>query len=193
MTLPHPDSADAAEAQLFGDALACDLEVAASFQPGMPSPAALQGAVATLRAVATIEDAGTQTADERHEAHQPLQRVEAKIDLMLGLLGRLAERDGPHMPILPVRWSYRGMRLEPAMSPAGAVPGASGTLVLRPATWLAADIELPARVLASADADGRHCLWLAFESMPDALADAMERHLFRLHRRQVAAQRNTTP
>lgn len=181
-----------AEAQLFGDALACDLDVAASFQAGMPSPAALQGAIATLRAVATIEDTGAQTGDERHEANPPLQRVEAKIDLMLGLLGRLVERDEPHMALIPVRWSYKGMRLDLPTS-AEVAADAAGTLNLRPAPWLAASIALPARVLARADAGDRHCLWLAFDSMPDALSDAMERHLFRLHRRQIAAQRSAAP
>lgn len=180
-----------AEAQLFGDALACDLDVAASFQACLPSPAALQGAIATLRAVATIEDTGAQAGDERHEANPPLQRVEAKIDLLLGLLARLVERDEPRMQVIPVRWSYRGMRLDLAEA-ADVTPDTAGVLSLRPAPWLAAGIALPARVLASADAGDRHCLWLAFDSMPDALSDAMERHLFRLHRRQIAAQRNAT-
>ncbi len=181
-----------AEAQLFGDALACELDVAASFQAGTPSPAALQGAIATLRAVATIEDAGAHADDERREANPPLQRMEAKIDLMLGLLGRLVERDEPQMALIPVRWSYKGMRLDLAAA-AEVTTDAVGTLNLRPAPWLAAGIALPARVLASADAGDRHCLWLAFDSMPDALSDAMERHLFRLHRRQIAAQRSAAP
>jgi hypothetical protein len=186
------DPAHPAEARLFGDALACDLEVAAVFQTGTPSPAALQGAIATLRAVATIEDTGVQAGDERLEANQPLQRVEAKLDLMLGLLGRLVERDEPRMPLIPVRWSYRGMRLD-LPSATDVAPDTVGMLSLRPAPWLAVGIALPTRVLASAEAGGRHCLWLAFDSMPDALSDAMERHLFRLHRRQVAAQRGATP
>lgn len=181
-----------AEVQLFGDVLACDLEVAASFQAGSTSPAVLQAAIATLRAVATIEDTGAQAGDERHEANPPLQRVEAKIDLMLGLLGRLVERDEPRMPLASVRWSYRGMRLELAEA-TDVAPAASGVLTLRPAPWLAASIALPTRVLARADNGSRHCLWLAFESMPDALSDAMERHLFRLHRRQIAAQRSAMP
>ena len=107
-------------------------------------------------------------------------------------LGRLVERDEPRMPLIPVRWSYRGMRLD-LPSATDVAPDTVGMLSLRPAPWLAVGIALPTRVLASADAGGRHCLWLAFDSMPDALSDAMERHLFRLHRRQVAAQRGATP
>ena len=36
---------------------------------------------------------------------------------------------------------------------------------------------------------GAHFLWLRFEPMSDALEMALERHLFRLHRRQIAQAR----
>ncbi len=189
MTVPI-DPSHPAEARLFGDTLTCELAVAAAFAV-KPLPAgAAQAAAAMLRAVATVEDTGAPAPDERHESTPGLQRVEAKIDLMLGLLGRLAERDGSALPVRPVRWSYKGMRLDLETAP-DLADDTPGVLALHPAPWLAAGIELPARVLATADAGDRHCLWLAFEPMPEALTDAMERHLFRLHRRQIAAQRGT--
>ena len=46
------------------------------------------------------------------------------------------------------------------------------------------------KVLAtSATADGQHHLWLRFAPLGAGLADALERHLFRLHRRQIAEAR----
>jgi hypothetical protein len=63
--------------------------------------------------------------------------------------------------------------------------GTAGVLRVQPAEWLPDCIDLPARVIAT---DGREA-WLEFGPLSPALSDALERHLFRLHRRQVAESR----
>ncbi|MCW0417617.1 hypothetical protein NB689_003371 [Xanthomonas sacchari] len=45
------------------------------------------------------------------------------------------------------------------------------------------------RVLAEAATAGVVQLWLRFETQPPGLEEALERHLFRLHRRQIADSR----
>ena len=61
---------------------------------------------------------------------------------------------------------------------------------IRPAEIVVPDsLELPATVLATASAEGRRWLWLRFADLPPGLEDALERQLFRMHRREVAARR----
>jgi hypothetical protein len=69
-------------------------------------------------------------------------------------------------------------------------PGQAGVVRLQPSDWLPDHIDLPVEVIAeAADAGGGHFLWLRFQRLGDGLEMAMERHLFRLHRRQVAEAR----
>jgi hypothetical protein len=59
------------------------------------------------------------------------------------------------------------------------------------AEWLPSPLILPATVIAlePEGSSGLHALWLRFESLTPALEAALERHLFRVHRRAVAESR----
>ncbi len=183
--IDHP-----AEATLFDDTLSCSLVQPARFTPGAcASPPA--AAEALLQALAQAEDArGSDDGDEHGELPQAIQRLESKLDLMMGLLARLVRQSQPALPLLPMRWSARGVRLDLA-EPLQVAVGDAGCLQLEPASWLGDRIELPVVVLASTLADGRQHLWLQHHELGPGLAEALERHLFRIHRRQVAdARRN---
>ena len=106
----------------------------------------------------------------------------------LSLRGRLVRQSAPALPALPLRWSVRGLRLE---LPEGTTAGdaSRGLVRLQPSDWLPDSLELPATVLATASAEGRHWLGLRFDELPPGLEDALERQLFRMHRREVAARR----
>jgi hypothetical protein len=57
-------------------------------------------------------------------------------------------------------------------------------------TGLNLPLRLPVEVLASAERDdGQHELWLGFTPDHSGLETALERFLFRQHRRQIAASR----
>lgn len=178
-----------AESELFEDTLSCDVLLPAAFEPGnaAPRPGAAE---MLLRSVALVEDARTpDDGDERGDINQQLQRLEARMDLALVLLGRLLRQTADVPPLRPVRWSRRGLRLELGQR-SGAVPGGHGVVRLQPADWLPDCIELPVQVLAEAtNGNGGHYLWLRLQADSDALETALERHLFRLHRRQVANSR----
>ncbi|WP_454831139.1 PilZ domain-containing protein [Pseudoxanthomonas wuyuanensis] len=181
--IDHP-----AETLLFGDALTCEALLPARFEPG-ERPLQPQVSEALLHGLAIAEDVRSDDNEERGELPQSVQRMEAKLDLMLGLLGRLArQRDGA-LPLRGLRWSHRGLRLDlPEHS--GLPLGVAGVVLIEPAGWLGDHIELPARVLAEAtDPSRSHHLWLRFGSLSAGLEEALERHLFRLHRRQIAEAR----
>ena len=178
-----------AETELFADTLSCDVALPAEFVLGSSAPPA-QAAEGLLRSLALVEDSrGAEDNEERNETNQQIQRLEARLDLALMMLGKLLRQSTPALPLRPLRWSPRGLRLELGQR-SGATAGSQGVIRLQPSEWLPDLIELPVQVLAEADSgNGGYHLWLRVEAGSDALQMALERHLFRLHRRQVAAAR----
>lgn len=188
---PHwPEAVAGVEAALFDQTLACEAILPAGFVPGTGA-GQLQQAEALLRGLAQVEDLrGEDSGEEkRGELPQLAQRMDAKLDLLLVLLGRLVRQSAHALPAQPLRWSVRGLRLAVAGDTAGMAVGSAGTVRLQPSEWLPDDLELPATVAASAVVDGQAWLWLRFRPLPASLEDALERHLFRMHRREVAARR----
>lgn len=182
--------ARAAEDALFGDTLACEAVLPAGFVPGGAANASR--AEALLLGLARVEDLrGGDDAGEDKRGELPLlaQRLDAKLDLVLALLARLVRQSGRPLPPVPLRWSVRGLRLrlpERAEPPAA---GTAGAVCLQPADWLPDELELPV-VVAACDRTGDAVqVWLRFPDLPEGLEEAMGRHLFRMHRRQVAGAR----
>ena len=182
-------NAHSAEATLFDEVLSSEGERPAVFLPGTLDAAATQSAglhaERLLAALAQSEAVRLEDGDEHGEASPALQRMEAKLDLMLGLFASLLRERGNLPTPAPLRWSTRGARLDRAWHGALVDVGTVGVLRVQPADWLPDCIDLPARVIAAEP--GR--LWLAFELRSAALGEALERHLFRLHRRQIAENR----
>jgi len=179
-----------AEAELFDETLSCELALPAEFQAGSAA-GRTSSAEGLLRSLALVEDSRVDEHDERSEASLPLQRLEAKLDLAMVLLGRLVRQQGPALTLRPVRWSRRGIRLQ--LGPrSGAAPGQAGVVRVQPSDWLPDHVDLPVQVMAeAATGSGGHFLWLRFHGLNDGLEMAVERHLFRVHRRQVAESRRT--
>ncbi|MDX3935195.1 PilZ domain-containing protein [Stenotrophomonas sp. TWI700] len=178
-----------AESELFDETLSCELALPAEFRIG--SAVIRPGTAETLlRSVALVEDArGDDGHDDRSDATLQVQRLEAKLDLVMVLLGRLVRQTTQDLPLRPLRWSRRGIRLEQGTR-SGATPGSMGVIRLQPCDWLPDHIDLPVVIVAeAANGSGAHYLWLRFEGLSDALEMALERHLFRLHRRQIAEAR----
>ncbi|WP_313211860.1 PilZ domain-containing protein [Stenotrophomonas sp.] len=178
-----------AESELFDETLSCEVALPAEFRIG--SAVIRPGTAETLlRSVALVEDARSDDGhDDRSDATLQVQRLEAKLDLVMVLLGRLVRQSAQDLPLRPLRWSRRGIRLEQG-SRSGAAAGSMGVIRLQPCDWLPDHIDLPVVIVAeAANGSGAHYLWLRFEGLSDALEMALERHLFRLHRRQIAEAR----
>lgn len=176
----------AAEQRLFGDALSCEvelpLELVVSDGRGRQAQAA-----SLLGSLARLEDLRKDDGEDHGDLPLLAQRMDAKLDLILALLGHVAQRANP-MPLREVRWSRHGLRLDVDGGPALAV-GDALVLRLQPADWLPDHLELPAVVLDQAALPSGQRLWLAFSDLRLDLSEAIDRHLFRLHRRQIAEQR----
>lgn len=181
--------AAAARDLLFGELLACDEVRVAAFVPGLPGESALHALAtrgeALLRALAVIED-GARIEEGEQPADHGLHRLEAKLDL-LTLLVADATATAKDDPPRPLRWSARGACLE---VDAPLQTGSRGLFQVRPADWLPTPLLLPAAVIAcDAGDDGRPRAWLGFEALSPSLEAALERHLFRIHRRAIAESR----
>jgi hypothetical protein len=177
-----------ADRALFGDALACEQHRPAAFVPGAVDSAALNSlcvrAEAFLQSVAVIEDSRIDEPEEHGAAGLALHRIEARLDLLTALVARLAQRDGDAWQT--VRWSASGAFV-PAVG--GAEAGVQGIFRIQPCDWLPEPLQLPVTVLAAEAAGGA---WLRFEPLTPGLTQALERHLFRVHRREIAGRRGRT-
>jgi len=190
MTTSFPIEARAAEDSLFEDTLSYEASLPADFVAG-PVPGHPAQAESLLHGIALVEDLRGEESGKEERGELPLlaQRMDAKLDLVLVLLGRLVRQTGESLPVRPLRWSGRGVRLD--LAGAVDVPvGTEGLLRIQPSDWLPDHVELAATVIATATATGGASrLWLRFPEFPPPLEDALERHLFRQHRRQIAGSR----
>ena len=131
-----------AETELFADTLTCDVALPASFDAGN-TPIHPGTAEMLLRSVALVEDSRSTDEDsERGDSSLQVQRLEARMDLVLVLLGRLLRKSNDALPLRPLRWSRRGLRMELGQR-TGNTPGSAGIVHLQPADWLPDHIELP--------------------------------------------------
>jgi len=179
------DPSHTAEIELFDDVLSHQARLSAAFVPGT-SPDRLAHAEHLLRTVALIEDHRSEDSQNERIEDAPFgQRLEAKLDLGLLMLGRLLEYASPPLRARDVRWSILGARLQQPDA-ASLPPGSEGVLQIQPCDWLPESLELPASILAT---DSGHWVWLSFPVFSPGLRDALERHLFRQHRRQIAQTR----
>lgn len=181
-------SPEAAEAHLFADTLVCTERVGFSLRAAEAADAgrAALAAERLLRAMGQFEAPATDEG-EAGTTDPTLQRIEAKLDLLLEVLGRTGA--GTASAARELHWSRHGARIE--LDSAPDVDGL-GVLKIEAQAGLPLPLELPVRVLATQPQPQRgYRIWLAFQHDLPALAASLERLLFRQHRRQIAAQRRS--
>lgn len=163
---------------LFTDTVTVDAPLRLSVT-AEPLPAgALDQAERVLQWIAVIEERSGE--DGEQATNLALRRIEAKLDLALHLLAQSLLGPGT-LPLQAVRISPRGLRLE-----ATEVCADRALLHWQPSESLPVSLKLPVRLLGREE--GRHCDW-AFDGLGPALEEAIERQVFRLHRRWLAQHR----
>lgn len=181
----------AARERLFGDILALQEIRAATFLPGPLDHAtldrmALQGE-SLLHALAVVDDSAPRSEDSEQPADAALQRLEAKLDVLTLLIAGIAATQGVQDPLLALHWSAHGAELEARGEIAA---GSTGRFRVSASDWLPTPLLLPATVIATApEHDNVARIWLQFGPLSPSFAEALERHVFRIHRREVAERR----
>jgi len=167
------------------DPLAGGLSLADSlvlvWQPLAALPDADRLADANRRAAALLTllgnlDEPPPPLDDAPQLAAHLHRLDQKLDLLLGLMGRWHNRElelpGPQ----PARLGLRGVVWR------AALPAGPGRISIYLHAALPSALELPATLLPLGDGQ----VLAEFHGLDAAAMDALERYLFRRHRRAVA-------
>lgn len=149
-----------------------------------------------LEAVAAVEDkAPDHLHEEQPELHLELQRLDAKLQLLMDMVARLLRRDERFPGRCALRLAVELIEIGCGKSDAPPLPdmvvASDGVLHLHLHPAIPAPLLLPGRIIdETRDDEGR---WLRFRplalSTPES--EALSRHVFRHHRRDVAAARQS--
>ncbi len=139
----------------------------------------------TLAAIAALEERAVETADEDNPVMQEMLRMDAKLTALVDVVNQLLVPAGSLPPRQVLRFNVVGALLPGALVPPGEA------LLLRPRFDVCPSLplELAARVERRFP-DGQ--VFVAFVLLGDVLSDAIERLVFRHHRRKVAETRQLT-
>jgi hypothetical protein len=138
--------------------------------------------VRLLQALAAIEDHGV--SDKPDDSGPDLTRLDFKINLLLDLVGQLVVANRPRPPQVPIRFNAQGAVWQaPAPMPE---TGGPGMVEIHLRDFLAEPLRLMG-TLTAVSAAGE--VKARFAPVGEAVADLLERLIFRHHRRQVAGIR----
>lgn len=112
--------------------------------------------------------------------------MDSKLNVLMAMFDQLLQRGAELPPRQAVRFNALGALLPANVWPAGA---STALLRLHFDGCLALPLELPARLLQ--ERDGGH-VFMVIESLDETTSDAVERLVFRHHRRKVAGRRLTS-
>jgi hypothetical protein len=136
----------------------------------------------TLAAIAALEERRADSAEDDSPLMQEMLRMDAKLTALVDVVNQLLVPAASLPPRVMVRFNAIG-----ALLPANLAPAADAMLLrLRFDLFRSLPLELAAKVERRFD-DGR--AFVVFMQLGDVLGDAMERLVFRHHRRKVAEAR----
>lgn len=145
-----------------------------------------------LEAVSAIEEHSLdRVSEEQPELHQELHRLDAKLHLLLDMVARLLRSHDRLPQPHAVRVAVELIEIEAGT--ANMADGAEGVLHLHLHPAIPAALLLPGRITGTVR--GEEGDWLQFQpgelSAPEL--EALSRHVFRHHRRSIAAARQGVP
>ena len=141
-----------------------------------------------LCAEATLDEVRVHEAlkDESPALVQELQRLESKVNILLRLTAELALRNSGLPPPQRVRLTSRA--LEWFGEPVPAV-GSTGQLAVYINSALPQPVKIPCVVAGERVQDNMHAAQMRFCGLSDAVAEQLDKLIFRHHRRLVAGAR----
>jgi len=143
--------------------------------------------LSVLGTLSAFNERRSEGLDEESPGGQEMQRLDSKLNVLMAMLDQLLQRGAD----LPAR-SHVSFNAMGALLPASLWPVGSARALVRLHFdgCLALPLELVARYAQERDADH---VFVAFETMDEATCDAIERLVFRHHRRKVAERRSASP
>jgi hypothetical protein len=136
----------------------------------------------TLAAIAALEERRADLAEDDSPLMQEMLRMDAKLTALVDIVNQLLVPAST----LPPRQSVRFNAIGAVLATDFAAGGEAMLLRLRFELCRSLPLELPAKIERRFD-DGR--VFVVFTPMADVLGDAIERLVFRHHRRKVAEAR----
>lgn len=141
--------------------------------------------LSVLGTLAVFNERRSEAGDEENPAAQEMQRLDSKLNVLMAMLDQLLQRDAQLPPRVRVSFNAIGALLPASLWPEGQT---QALVRLHFDGCLALPLELLAQRAQERDADH---IFVAFESMDETTCDAIERLVFRHHRRKVAERRQT--
>ena len=139
----------------------------------------------TLAVIAALEERRAEAGDDDSPLMQEMLRMDAKLNALIDIVNQLLVPANTLPSRQPLRFNAFG-----AVLPASLVPAGEAFLLrLRFDVCRSLPLELVARQEKPLD-DSR--MFVVFAPLSDALGDAIERLVFRHHRRKVAEARQLT-
>ena len=139
-----------------------------------------------LATITALEEHHTDAGEDDSPVMQELLRMDAKLTALVDIVNQLLVPSSDLPPRQSLRFNAIG-----AVLPAALVPAGQTSLLLRVRfdVCRSLPLELAAQVERQLD-DGR--VFVVFASQGDVVGDAIERLVFRHHRRKVAEARHLT-
>ena len=159
------------------------------WQPGPASAADLRALHAdnleVLHAILVISQPPREPFATENEIQQELYRIESKIHVLATLIGQLLQAHVPPATTVVlghelVAWQADGP--SPGAGEQGVVKVHLSSLYIRP-------VVLPVTVTGAGEGELAGLTVARMEPLPETVADAWDRLLFTLHRRQIASGR----
>ncbi len=115
-----------------------------------------------------------------------IARLDAKLDLLLVVLGKLLRQQAPLPPAVRLRLSASALTWIAAEPPPD---GQTGWVSLYLNELVPEPLTLPGRATSVLAEGGERWVEVRFAELPAGLQDSLEKHVFRHHRRAIAEAR----
>lgn len=146
--------------------------------------------LALLRAVSALEERHSETPDNPQHVPLPdIQRLEAKLDLLLTLVGQIRSASEIVPPSRTLELSAGGLAWWPGGDEQSIRVDMIGLVEISLAAYAAQPLKLPVRVVSVTDWEDERVVLATFSGINATTADALEKLVFRHHRRAIAGSR----
>ena len=139
-----------------------------------------------LRVLSMLEDAAPMSQEESDTESHDLTRLDFKLNLVLDLVGRLLSQ---HVALPPVRWIKMGLEEMVWEQEAALEIGSCLEVEVFLSRVYPFSVTLPTRIVHADVLTQGYRLTVRYERLSEIMRDALERVVFRHHRRSVAHSR----